>query len=510
MRKLTLKHKEYLFFALIIISLVPFHWRSIFLGPTAIHLWAAADWYALALGFLDNGMDFLHPQVNQLNLQFPGTLSIDELEGITAVDFPINPYLVALLMKLFGTTSPMVYRGYTMVLSIIGLFFLFKAVKLKTTQFSWAVFVVALVRFQPSFAYYLDGFMPTQNALSVFFIGLYFFFRYESLLKNRHFFISILFFTLAALMRMPFAIPLIALLGTYVTISFHKKEMQWLTIGVTSLGLLAIVGYFLYNHSLSSTYGSVFLNELMPLRSWNDFVFFWLGGIARNSQSIFPIVYVFVTILIVFAVFSRFRKQSPSSGEKAYLLYFGIHFFGVFLYSILMGHQLWAHDYYFNDFFLPAFIIALIWSLNYVEIPRNYKNIIIGLFVAASSQTALMWQKYAYNVGVSARPEVQSTINFKDADVFLNEQNVPKDAVLLVIGTYAPSIPGNATNRKCFGVRVPKTEDIEIALSWPFDYIIIQNAFYNEVVGAYPPLENIAKPISSNGKLTIYSLRSAQ
>ncbi len=494
----------------ILLSLIPFHWRSFFMGPTAIHLWAAADWYALALGFIDNGLDFFHPQVNQLNLQFPGNLSPEQWQGITAVDFPVNPYLVACGMKSLNTTSPMVYRGYTLVLSLIGLYFLMKAVEVHTGKFVWAVFVVSLVRFQPAFAYYMDGFMPTQNALSVFFVGLYFFARYRHHPKNGQLFAGMLMLTLAALMRLPFVIPIVALAATYFLAGFRQRNWSW-SLGLCLLGAFGLIGgYYLYNRHLASTFGSVFLNELMPLRNLRDFVFFWLGGIARNSQSVFPVLYVGISLFLGWKVFQYFRQTKLTEQQKVYILYIGILFTGVLMYSILMGRQLWAHDYYFNDFFLPAFLIALILLLPYVDIPSSFRKILVALFVLAAFQSALLWQKYAYNVGFSSRPAINTTRNFEGAAQFLDSEGVAGDAALLVIGSYAPSVPGNATRRPCFGVRIPKQAEIEAALQWPFDYMLVQNEFYGEVVAAFPDWEQVAQPVASNGKLTLYTLKLAQ
>ena len=116
--------KGYLIAAVFIIALgigIQFKYLNEF--PAFIHAWAQDDRYALAIGFLDNGFDLFHPETMIYNKQFPGDWQVAYDTTITAVDFPIHEYIVALLMKLFGTTSPWVFRLWTMISSFIGLFF---------------------------------------------------------------------------------------------------------------------------------------------------------------------------------------------------------------------------------------------------------------------------------------------------------------------------------------------------------------------------------------------------
>src|SRR5690242_14479706 len=98
------------FFALIAgLSFYFFH-RFITLFPVYHHSWSQSDHYALALGFINNGFDFFHPQ----------TFNLKTVNGITQVDFPIHDYIVALLMKLTGVHQPVVFRMYNLIYGIVG------------------------------------------------------------------------------------------------------------------------------------------------------------------------------------------------------------------------------------------------------------------------------------------------------------------------------------------------------------------------------------------------------
>ena len=85
--------KSILIIVLLLLGLsVLLYESTINLFPSFIHAWTQSDRYAIALRFLDNGFDFFHP----------ATFNLQTLEGITRVDFPINEFIVAISMKIFG------------------------------------------------------------------------------------------------------------------------------------------------------------------------------------------------------------------------------------------------------------------------------------------------------------------------------------------------------------------------------------------------------------------------
>jgi hypothetical protein len=62
-------------------------------------------------------------------------------------------------------------------------------------------------------------------------------------------------------------------------------------------------------------------------------------------------------------------------------------------------------------------------------------------------------------------------------------------------------------NRTGFAVLTTTRENIEKALSYDFDYIIIQNEFLlSEVVPNYPELINRIERVAGNGRITLYKL----
>lgn len=93
-------------------------------SPSHIHAWAEQDHYALSLGFINNGFDLFHPETMIYNKQLSGWWHKAYDNTVTPVDFPIHEWCIALLMKLLGTTSPWVFRLWTLLCGFFGLFFL--------------------------------------------------------------------------------------------------------------------------------------------------------------------------------------------------------------------------------------------------------------------------------------------------------------------------------------------------------------------------------------------------
>ena len=163
-----------LFVILVTALSVIFYSNTIKEFPRAVHAWTQSDRYAIALKFLDNGFDFFHP----------ATYNLKGKEGITQVDFPINEYVVAIVMKVFGTTDPGVFRICVLLYCLLGLYFLFKLVKIITDNYLSGLIAVAFVFTLPFYCYYQAGFIPSAPAFSSALIGVYFLYRFET---YRHF-----------------------------------------------------------------------------------------------------------------------------------------------------------------------------------------------------------------------------------------------------------------------------------------------------------------------------------
>jgi len=245
---------------LVTLSILLYH-NTISLFPAFIHAWTQSERYALALGFLNNGFDFFHPC----------TFNLQTINGITRVDFPINEYIVALLMKLFGTTSPAVFRIYSVVISNVGLVYLYLLAKRITGSELKSFVAVVFVFLSPVYVYYQAGFIPSVPAIAFVFAGCYYYFSYLESSRKKQFAVAVFFLLLASLIRIPFLIFLIAVVVHQTWNYLKQKKVNGFETVVFATAFLLFGMYYRYNVHLGRMYGSMFLDSFLPAKNFDDF-----------------------------------------------------------------------------------------------------------------------------------------------------------------------------------------------------------------------------------------------
>lgn len=478
--------------------------------PSHIHAWAQSDRYALSLGFLDNGLDFFKPETFVYNHQFPHKWKVPSETTITAVDFPIHDYIPALLMKISGNTSPFLFRLYVLLYSFIGLFFLFRLSFAITKDYLKSVFVVLFAATSPVFVYYQGGFLPTIPSLSNAIVGIYFYHRliYEN--KNKYFGLSIFFLTLAALSRTTFAIPIIAVLGVEF-IRILRRETKFVSkLLPVGISILTILSYLYYNGYLREKYGSIFLNHILPANSIEQ-----VKEILKYVYESWFFQYFskphYIVLITVFVVSAYFIATKKSQIQKA-KIYIGIlsiaYLIGCSIFSFLMLRQFPAHDYYFIDtFFLPIILFfILIFSLFPVIEKHNHKIIsivILTVFSVILIMQPIKSQQKRRETGYWDRTEITIN-NYRNSSDFLDSLNVPKESKILVIDAVAPNIPFILMQRKGYAVMNTNQENIEEALKWDYDFIVVQNEYFiSEIYTLYPNILSKLEKIADNGKISV-------
>jgi len=480
--------------------------------PSHIHAWSQSDRYALSLGFVNNDLDFFKPETFSLlkNNQNPADWKYPSTESITAVNLPIHDYIPAIFMKITGDRSPWFFRLYILLYAFVGLFFLYKLSYLWTKSFYPSIFIVIFTATSPVFVYYQGGFLPTIPSLSNAIIGIYFYSKYLFKQKHKYFNLSLLFLSLAALSRTPFAIPLIALL-ILEFVRVLKKESKFIPkIIPVLISVLIILFYFFYNNFLTAKFGSIFLNNILPARSFDEAVEI-IKQIKENwsTQYFSSLHYIILAASLLGAGYILISKKQSSQKERSFfLLLVVLIFIGCIAFALLMLRQFINHDYYFLDtFFLPT-ILLLIITLSFFPI----KNTI--LINRLSKVTMLLicipFIIYASNSQKERRvtghwDRTTATINnFKNSEHFLDSIGIPGNAKMLVIDAYATNIPLILMNRKGFPIIKTTRENIIKSLEWDYDYIVLQNEFFlSDIFSVYPEIITKIAKIGDNGNISI-------
>lgn len=524
--------------AVVLLAAVIIQYRYMNEFPAFIHAWAQDDRYALAVGFLNNGFDFFHPETMIYNKQFPGWWAEASPTTVTAVDFPIHEYVVALLMKLLGTDSPWVFRGWSLLCSLVGLLFLYRLSFLLTRSFFKSLMVVMVTMTAPVYAYYFNGFIPSVPAFALAVAAVWAYVVYYRSGKGGYFSLGVALFTLAMLIRTTFAIPLIAvcafeLLRVLCGESGWKNKIPVLLIAAVCYG-----GWFAWNSHLRAACGSLFLNELMPPRSGAE-VRELLADTWRNwGFQYFQIWHYLLFLLVVVAALAAalrkkrvaavlrrrnavvLPKSSSSddccgrevmdSGKKAVPLWLlpAIMLFGDLLFAVAMMRQFPQHDYYFLDSFFLPLLLLFACLLGWLPQPR-LKWVKPASVLVASAWVLLMLshtvktQKERRWLGDEA---YQCYLHFQDADRFLDSLQVPADAKILALYAYPQNGPFLQMRRKGYTVMRHKEPVVRAALRWNFSYIVVENEIFRAHFEERKEVLCRLSRVADNGRIALCTL----
>ena len=494
------KHSTLCFIVFFAIASILLHYKDYNQLPTSIHTWAQSDHYALALGFVHDGMDFFHPSTFGLNHEIPPLHALDNPQGITATDFPILHYIVALLMKIFHTNAPWVFRMSNLLFSFLSLLVLFRAIA-QTKNVWMALLIVSIIFFQPVYCYYQDNFLPSVFAFNNFLIGSSFLIKYYTKEKNLFFNLGVLFFTLAALARFTQIIPLLSLSGSYILVGIIKKTHSFKKTLTIAAGLSIVLAYFIYNRHLAQTYGSAFLNRPVIATSLEAFMHHTMRSLASYSRFFLPFLHAFILLTII-AVYRKHHKINPIF--QPYKIYIIFLILGTTVFSCLMSYHISAHDYYSLDTWLPVLIsllIYLIYNINEALLKKDLIPLLVLTCSIGAFSVALESQLKRYRQDTTlSKPEV-ILLDFKKSSDFLDSHISSNDKVL-IISDYGLNTPMIGWQRKVYREERETPEKIKEALKERrYDYIITDNnTFDSSLLKNY----SFIKLLQTNNKVSIW------
>ena len=483
--------------------------------PKYIHAWAEQDHYALALGFINNGFDLFHPETMIYNKQFPGWWQEPSATTITSADFPIHEYIAALLMKLFGTTSPWVFRLWTLLWAFIGLLFVYRIAFLVTRKLSKSLLVCFLALCSPVFLYYSNGFLPSIPALTMGIIGLWFYLRYYESQARRHFLLGIAFLTLALLMRTTFAIELIAILCFELLRVIRKESTLPDKLPSIVVSATLFLAYFLWNRHLRELHGTIFLSQLVPPEDWQDFKELvadtyhqWTFHYFQRLQYLAVVALAFTALVMTLVQKKALKRaQAPSADSQAKLSLWWlplIEVFGCLLFALAMMQQMPNHDYYLLDTFFLPFIFAVALLLRQIQVRRLSTRIIGAIAVVV---LCIFWIRGAKTMQETRRTMeydgVYSYERFKDADKVLDSLGISRDAKILCLYGYAQNGPFIQMGRKGYTMMRDEEGWLEAALGWDYDYIVIENGKFAEHLDKNRVLLSRLKKIGGNQSFSV-------
>ena len=479
--------------------------------PAYIHAWAQADNYSLALGFCHNGGDLLHPQTLIFNKQ---QLDFDQPESlVTACDLPLHHWIVSGLMAITGSRQPWVFRGFTLAVAILGLWALYLLVFVLTRSRVKALLVAVFTATAPSFAYYSGSFLPTLPALSLSMGGLLLYALHLRDGKKRTLYAGLLLLTLAMMSRTSFAVLWVAV-ACFQLLRILRREttlrISWLPF---VMGAALFAGWWLWNLHLRNQYGSLFLGSLLPVHSWQE-----ASDTLQNVHDRWRFHYfqrmqhwLYAATSIAAAVTLFFRKKKKEVGHKPLSLWWllAIWMFGELLFAAAMSLQYNDHDYYFLDSFFLPIVLTLAGLLQILPNPTRRWGGVTALIctlllTGLMTAEACRMQRERRLEGVET---LETAVRYKQANRFLDSAGFgSRDLRFLTLFSYPQNLPFTMMDREGYAVMWTDTNVVNHALTFDYDYIIVEDEVYRREFEAAKFILPKLQRIAGNGELSLCTL----
>jgi len=479
--------------------------------PAYIHAWSQSDWYSIALGFQNNGFDFFHPETLIYNKQFPGGWMVDCGDTITSVDFPIHEYVVALLMTLFGTSAPWVFRVWSLLCSLVGCWFVYLLSFRLTRSTIKSLAATMVYMTSPLYVYYFSSFLPCAPAMALLAAGMWAYTVYWQDERPSYWCWCIALLTLAAMVRTSHLVALVAVCGFEAVRIIRSETSPGWRHALPLVSVVAIGGYMLWNAHLRAEHGSMFLNALMPPRDAEEAM-----GIVEEIRRHWSFDYFsrlqhwLVAAACIGALLTMlFGRRVADKGDVRGRLSLGwlaaIWWVGECCFFVAMMRQYYDHDYYFLDsFYLPAVFVFILALGRLPAIKGHMVGAVcaVGLLLLGGT----MFNNAKHKVGERCSGDdraLECSLNHNGADRWLDSIGVGDDARILSVFSYPQSSPFIQMGRKGYSLMSSDRELVEKAMRFPFDYVVIEDRMLSENFEEQSFFLGRLLPVARNGCLTL-------
>lgn len=352
----------------------------LFKRPQSVHKWRQADGASIALNYYQEGMNLFSPQVHNLTSE----------QGTSGKCYPSEMpwlyYLVACLYKIFGYHE-WLFRALNTFLFFIGLFYLFKTLRLLVRDVFWSVAVPLLLFTSPLVVFYANNFTVNASALGLTLVAWHYLVRYFLQAEKKIFFLSLLFFFLAASLKVTALFSLAGCGVVYLSGLFRKERP--LLFGKESRFLLLVPAIFLilgayllfvnhYNKMHDCTYFSTSIFPLWSLHADE------IQYVLHNMRYLWLQDYFHLSVLVFLAAAFVYTLFANRHGISALTVCMLVTALLSVIYFILQFRQFGDHDYYMLDLYiLPPLILLHSFYLMGVQFPRLLRALPLKIGFAA-------------------------------------------------------------------------------------------------------------------------------
>jgi hypothetical protein len=449
---------------LILISYIYGFHQILDFPPYSTHQWRQGDALSMALSYYHNGMDFFEPRM----------LYQRSIEGRAVGEFPLIYYLDAAIWQVTGI-SYRVMRLTNLLLVLLGLFALYKSIRLLTEDKFTAFLIPLFVFTAPVIAFYSCNYLVNVPALAFIYMSWYFFVAYYKKQRFGYLIAAALLAGMAGLLRVTMLIGFAPFIVFFVlekvgllrqNVFRHNSILSILLLVFPFI--IAFIWYDFAKHYNSVNKSVYFLTTIRPI--WildaQQIGQIWAQIEAKKLDRIYNLWILPIFPLAILSFLATIKKQ------HVYLIVFTLTvMLGIGAYLLLWYSNLGVHDYYWIELFL--LLPPLLYSLAYLllRLPKSKYNplwvkipFVLILLISLVSTTALMRISYFYENSSFTRlflnkKELESwqwyhwyyEQKFKDFETikpYLQSKGLQDDDLVAAMNDYTPNVTLSLMDQK--------------------------------------------------------------
>lgn len=360
---------------LIIVGIIYNYHNIAFKKPQSTHKWRQSDCASITLNYYQGGMHFFQPETHNLTSDQgrTGKCSTSEL--------PLLYYTVAGFYHIFGYHD-FIYRILNTLLFFLGLFYLFKLSKFLLKDTFWAIVITVLFFSSPVLVYYGNNYLTNSSALALSLVGWYHFVKYVFEKQKKLLIWALIFFFLAASLKITAFFSLFAIIGIFILDQFkllrvkqEKNIAHPLVFIVGTIGtLIIVIGWAAYAHYYNELHDcTYFSTTIFPI--WN-YDTEGINAILSKVRKLWLYQYYHISMHAFLSLAAIFLLLFYKKNLRILNLAMLIILAEIIVYILLQFMTFADHDYYtIGMFILPALIIlSSIFTLKN-KYPKFYNHI---------------------------------------------------------------------------------------------------------------------------------------
>jgi Dolichyl-phosphate-mannose-protein mannosyltransferase len=396
--------KIFIFSILLVVFNFTIHYSFLFKDVSGFHAWRQSWTQTNIKYFSTTENNILNPTINNLDL--------GNNTKICRYEFPIYQWMIAKINLLFGY-QVLNSRLFSLLLYLLGAIFFGALFKLLFNE-SYLFFISAWIFcWLPINYFYSITIIPDILSFNFSVLSLYLLIIYLNTNHKIHFVVSVLFWGLAVLQKLPYIIFLPSFVLAIYYSDYKIKNSFYLFIVI----LPSIIWYsMVIKHWQSGFTSGLLSNETYTIKNLVSYLYFYLA-------KCFPIEFIGIFNIPIFIygvyVFFKHKISSLNNLHKIFLISLpGMLLFFLFELNVLN----YSHDYYLF-FFVPYFIYFIILGFQNSKLPFQKFSLICFLTMPLM---ATIFKNKNYT---ETHPRISEA-------VIANKNNIskiiPKDAICIV------------------------------------------------------------------------------